>query len=240
MKSNVWLQVVVYRIGQVRQQLGFVKPLSVADVQEVQHWLPTSALPLFATMSDADKQHSLRVCRGLQAQGCVEDDMLAAALLHDVGKAQGRVPFWTRPAIVLGKLFAPRFLARLVIAPSLVETDYVLEVKNEGIGKPTGDHKGRTLLYTSAYSRVRPLWSPVPRIKSERALSRPRSNENPKGRATSVLAWRRSLSYAWYHADVGADLAANAGLSQCAVLYIRTHHDPHGPAAALHRVDEVS
>jgi hypothetical protein len=24
------------------------------------------------------------------------------------------------------------------------------------------------------------------------------------------------------------------------VLYIRTHHQPHGPAAALHAVDEVS
>jgi hypothetical protein len=38
---------------------------------------------------------------------------------------------------------------------------------------------------------------------------------------------------------VGADLAAAAGLSERAVLYIRTHHQPHGPAAALHAVDEV-
>jgi len=194
---KIWLRATAYRLEQARQQLGFVKPLSVADEQEVQRWLPASALPLFATMSDADKQHSLRVYRGLQAQGCVEDDMLAAALLHDVGKAQGRVPFWTRPAIVLGKLFAPRLLVRLVIAPTFagnVGTD----------------------------------------------VARPRSNRLPRGRATSVPTWRRSLSYAWYHADVGADLAADAGLSQRAVLYIRTHHDPHGPAAALHHVDEVS
>ena len=109
------LRVVAYRLGQVRQQLGFVAPLSAEDKQEVQRWLPSSALTLFNTMSHADQQHSLRVCRGLQAQGCVEHDMLAAALLHDVGKAQGRVPFWTRPVIVLGKLCAPRLLMRVIV-----------------------------------------------------------------------------------------------------------------------------
>ena len=52
--------------------------------------------------------------------------------------------------------------------------------------------------------------------------------------------WRRALSYAWYHAEVGAELAAAAGLSQRAVLYIRTHHQADGPAAELHKIDEVS
>ena len=110
-----WLRVVAYRLGQVRQQLGFVAPLSVEDKQEVQRWLPASALTLFDTMSNADQQHSLRVCRGLQAQGCIERDMLAAALLHDVGKAEGRVPFWTRPVIVLGRRCAPHLLAGVIV-----------------------------------------------------------------------------------------------------------------------------
>ncbi len=174
-----WYRTIVYRLGQVRQQLGFVAPLSGEDKQEVQRRLPPSALSLFDVMSNADKQHSLRVCRGLQERGCFENDMLAAALLHDVGKAQGRVPFWTRPAIVLGKLCAPRLLARLVITPKLFEQYH-------------------------------------------------------------VPAWRRALSYAWWHAEVGADLAAEAGLSERAVLYIRTHHEPNGPAVALHCIDEVS
>lgn len=168
-----------YRLLQVRQQLGFISALSPEDIAEVKRWLPASALPLFQGMSRADQQHSLRVCRGLQKRGCVENDLLAAALLHDVGKAQGRVPFWTRPVIVLGKCCTPGLLARLVILPSLLETRY-------------------------------------------------------------IPSWRRALSYAWWHADVGADLAANAGLSERAVLYIRTHHQPDGPAVLLHEVDEVS
>jgi hypothetical protein len=167
---------VVYRLGQVRQQLGPVAPLSAEERAEVARCLPSRALALFATMSAADQRHSLRVCRGLQARGCTEADMLAAALLHDVGKAQGRVPFWTRPAIVIGKNIAPGLLSRLTMYPV-------------------------------------------------------------DGRCTG---WRRALSYAWHHAAVGADLAAAAGLSERAVLYIRTHHQPHGPAAQLHLVDEVS
>lgn len=196
--TPAWVRVVAYRLGQVRQQLGFVAPLSAEDKQEVQRWLPTSALPLFGTMSHADQQHSLRVCRGLQAQGCIERDMLAAALLHDVGKAQGRVPFWTRPVIVLGKRCAPRLLARVIVPLTQVGT---------ASSRPFGVS-----------------------IASEDAMKR----------SLQGATWRRALSYAWWHAEIGADLATDAGLSERATLYIRTHHEPYGPAAALHRVDEVS
>lgn len=171
------LQTIVYRLWQVRQQLGFVAPLSAGEHLRLAQWLPAPALLLFQTMSAADQRHSLRVCQALLARGCVDNDLLAAALLHDVGKAQGRVPFWTRPAIVLGKLCAPRLLKRLVVYP----------------------YEGR-----------------------------------------AMPAWRRALSNAWWHAEIGADLAAAAGLSEKAVLYIRTHHQPDGPAAELHLVDEAS
>ena len=170
------MHTIAYRLWQVCQQLGFVAPLSAEEHSQVALWLPDSALPLFQTMSDADQRHSLRVCQGLLERGCVDRDLLAAALLHDVGKAQGRVPFWTRPAIVLGKLFTPRLLRSLTVSPD----------------------GGKT-----------------------------------------IPAWQRSLSNAWWHAEIGADLAAAAGLSEEAVLYIRTHHQPGGPAAELHLVDEA-
>ncbi len=169
---------ITYRLGQVRQQLGFVAALTPEDNAEVAHWLSSSALPLFQSMSRADQQHSLRVCRGLLARSCNDEDMLAAALLHDVGKAEGRVPFWTRPAIVIGKRIAPGLLTRLAVYPDVAG-------KNQA-------------------------------------------------------HWRRALGYAWWHAEFGAELAAAAGLSERAVLYIRTHHQPDGPAAELHSVDEVS
>ena len=174
---SVRMRTIVYRLWQVRQQLGFVAPLAAEERQWVTRWLPAPALPLFQTMSAADQRHSLRVCQGLLARGCADRDLLAAALLHDVGKAQGRVPFWTRPVLVLGKLLAPRLLVRLAVDP-----------------------------------------------RACRALPR----------------WRRGISNACWHAEIGAELAAAAGLSEQAVLYIRTHHQPDGPAAELHLVDEAS
>ena len=180
MDMGVSLHKLVYRLWQVSQQLGFVTPLSTEEHAEVARWLPDSAIPLFETMSAADQQHALKVCRGLQTRGYTEKDLLAAALLHDVGKAGGRVPFWTRPIIVIGKFCFPRLLARLAVYP------------REGMR--------------------------LPRLQ----------------------AWRRSLGYAWWHAEIGANLAAAAGLSERAILYIHTHHQPNGPAAALHTVDEAS
>ncbi len=169
------MEAIVYRLWQVGQQLGFVAPLSDDERREVARWLPESAYALFTSMSPADQRHALRVCQGLQARGCVEADMLAAALLHDVGKAQGRVPFWTRPVIVVGKRCAPRLLQQVAIYP------------RDGLPR-----------------------------------------------------WRRSLGNAWWHAEIGAEMAARAGLSERAVQYIRTHHQPDGPAAELHLVDEAS
>ena len=193
----------------------------------MQRWLPTSALMLFNTMSNADQQHSLRVCRGLQAQGCIERDMLAAALLHDVGKAQGRVPFWTRPVIVLGKLYAPRLLARVVIPLSHMRP----------VGTDLSRPRRRLVCQKDVINRSLQNVSPN---SSDVTIAEKDAMNRSLQIASSYPTWRRALSYAWWHAEIGADLAADAGLSERAVLYIRTHHDPHGPAAALHRVDEVS
>src|SRR5258708_28807857 len=77
---SVRMRTIVYRLWQVRQQLGFVAPLAAEERQWVARWLPAPALPLFQTMSAADQRHSLRVCQGLLARGCADRDLLAAAL----------------------------------------------------------------------------------------------------------------------------------------------------------------
>ncbi|HEX8035592.1 MAG TPA: hypothetical protein VF510_17165 [Ktedonobacterales bacterium] len=55
----------------------------------------------------------------------------------------------------------------------------------------------------------------------------------------NVSWWRRPFYASWRHAAVGADLAAAAGLSERTILLIRTHHQPDGPAAELHAVDDA-
>lgn len=57
--------------------------------------------------------------------------------------------------------------------------------------------------------------------------------------ARSPRPWfRRPFYHAWRHAEIGAELAAQAGLSPRVVTLIRTHHQPDGPAAELHAVDD--
>jgi hypothetical protein len=85
-----------------------------------------------------------------------------------------------------------------------------------------------------------PLWVRPPLVLLRAfapGLLRRLTGEPPPGK--SVSRWRRPLYNAWHHPAIGADLAARAGLSERAVLLIRTHHLPDGPAAALHAVDDA-
>ncbi len=161
-----------YRVWQALYRLR--ARVSAADLVPMRRALPPAGQALFATMSRGDQRHSLDVHAALAATGCDDPDLLAAALLHDVGKGGGRVHFVMRPTIVLLRAGAPGLLAWLA-------------------------GPGAT--------------APVPR-------------------------WRRPFRDAWHHAELGALLAAHSGLTPRVVELIRTHHDPNGPAAALHAVDE--
>jgi hypothetical protein len=55
-------------------------------------------------MPPGDQQHALEVLARLRARGPVADDLAAAALLHDAGKAlAGRAPLWRAAVILLGR-----------------------------------------------------------------------------------------------------------------------------------------
>lgn len=159
-----------YRVWQMWRSLA-ARRLEDEDRAIIDATLPPGGRALFATMSLNDQRHSLTVYRALRARGCDDPDLLAAALLHDSGKGNGRVRLWVRPPFVLLRAFAPGLLRQLVRAPT--------------------------------------PW------------------------------WRRPFYNAWYHAEIGAQCAADAGLSERAVLFIRTHHQPDGPAAELHAVDDA-
>lgn len=161
-----------YRVWQALYRLS--ARVTSAELSPVRDLLPPAGQALFATMSRGDQRHSLDVEAALAATGCTDRELLAAALLHDVGKGEHRVRFVMRPTIVLLRKFAPGLL---------------------------------------------------------HSLAGP-------GATTAVPAWRLPFRDAWHHAELGSLLAAQAGLSPRTVELIRTHHDPHGPAAQLHAVDE--
>ncbi len=158
-----------YRVYQVWRS-ALARPLDADDRAILDATLPPAGRALFFTMSRNDQRHSLTVYRALRERGCEDAELLAAALLHDSGKGDGRAPLLARPPFVLLRRFAPGALRWLASAPT--------------------------------------PW------------------------------FRRPFYYAWRHADIGADLAERAGLSARVVTLIRTHHQPDGPAAELHAVDE--
>lgn len=64
---------------------------------------------LFAAMPPVAQRHHLDVCLDLQRQGWDDPEVLAAALLHDVGK--GALGAWERAVIVVIQNLAPALIA---------------------------------------------------------------------------------------------------------------------------------
>lgn len=100
-----------YRVRQFFRAL--TARVSDQELEQVAHILTPAALTLFRSMSAQDQRHALEVCRTLIRAGHANSQLLAAALLHDVGKAAARLSSWQRAVIVLLERFAPRLLARL-------------------------------------------------------------------------------------------------------------------------------
>jgi hypothetical protein len=107
----VSLPAAIYRVRQfVSALLARVSPKDLREADEI---LPPPARDLYHRMSVPDQRHALNVMQTLRRKGYTEPDLLAAALLHDVGKSAARIHSWHRAIIVLSKRFAPGGLAWL-------------------------------------------------------------------------------------------------------------------------------
>jgi len=132
--------------------------LTDLDRALAEEWLSDGLLALFASQSEADQRHAVTVSRLLLRAGCASRDLLAAALLHDVGKRGATFTPWHRTAIALLESWAPGLLGWLA------------------------------------------RWETV-------------------GLLAPFAVHRR-------HADLGAELAGQAGASPRTVALIRQHHQP--------------
>lgn len=94
-----------YRASQTFRVL-LAKPRS-EDLALAEEHLPPPLGEIFHQMSPADQAHGLRVLRSLLARDEKDPDLLAAALLHDIGKSQVRLRLWERVLIVVTSWLAP-------------------------------------------------------------------------------------------------------------------------------------
>src|SRR4030043_432450 len=84
----------------VRRFLRALKArVNAAERQVIADNLTPTQQRLFWAMMVEDQRHSLDVFYTLQRRGCQDQDLLLAALLHDVGK--GDVRLWQRGLYVL-------------------------------------------------------------------------------------------------------------------------------------------
>jgi len=96
----------LYRFRQgLRALASWLRP--VDDARAAQHLSP-ALFALYRQMRRSERQHSLRVLDSLIRAGHTQPDLLAAALLHDVGKI--RAPFYLpeKVLVVLVKAAAPQ------------------------------------------------------------------------------------------------------------------------------------
>jgi hypothetical protein len=99
-----------YRARQFRLALFGPWP-SVTDEMLLPHLSP-ALIAVFRRMKPSEQAHSFAVLTRLKEQGHADADLLAAALLHDVGKSLAPLSVAERVLIVLGKRFASSLVKR--------------------------------------------------------------------------------------------------------------------------------
>lgn len=90
---------------------GFRGTLTPGERQTVEALLRPEELRCFHALQGREQRHTLDVLSHLTTHGSPSDDLLVAALLHNVGK--GRVYLHERVAYTLLSMFTPGLLARL-------------------------------------------------------------------------------------------------------------------------------
>jgi len=93
-----------YMLASWRRVRQFARALTArvhsSELAQVATLLPQPAVQLFAEMPRSVQRHSLDVLYCLQERGETDQELLSAALLHDVAKAEG-IGIWHRVLFVL-------------------------------------------------------------------------------------------------------------------------------------------
>jgi putative nucleotidyltransferase with HDIG domain len=130
--------------------------------------LPPGAVGLFRKMPRYDRRHALQVARTLQAQGQTDPDLMAAALLHDVGKttpAAGRLRLWHRVAVVLLLSLAPGLLERIgQDRPERWRRPFYVQQHHAALGAELARQAGcspRTVAWIAGHEQAVPTGDPA-------------------------------------------------------------------------------
>lgn len=88
------------------------QPLPEPACLEIAAVLSRSELDLFARFDESDQWHAYRVYRALREADHSQPNLLAAALLHDVGKTREPLSPWDRVLVVIVEASMPKQLVK--------------------------------------------------------------------------------------------------------------------------------
>lgn len=102
-------------IHRVSQGLGALFAFARSpDLELARRYLSSCEYDAFYSMARSEQLHSLQVLeRALAADPAAPKALLAAALLHDVGKSRYRLSVWQKTLAVIIEAIAPRLSRRL-------------------------------------------------------------------------------------------------------------------------------
>lgn len=170
-----------YRIRQTWSALT-AKP-EKSDLEEVEKFLSPSQFSLFKGLHPSEQSHSIAVYLQLLENGAKQPDLLAAALLHDVGKNRYPIHFWDKIAIVLGKGLASSLIESWGAAePESWKRPFVVSQKHAEWGAQMAADAGASQLTVDLINRHQ---EQIP--AEDKAPSNNHKNTNPSTQTEDQL-----------------------------------------------------
>lgn len=103
---------ILYRVGQFWRLLT-ARPLPAVVIKDIQTQLSLDEYRLFQQYSVGDQWHAYRVMCMLREAGHCDQDLLTAALLHDIGKTRVRFTAVERSIVSVLRKLMPQMVKRM-------------------------------------------------------------------------------------------------------------------------------
>lgn len=160
----------------VRQFLSSLWPrVSSQELALVAECLPPAAAALFGRMSRRDQRHSLDVLQRMRQAVPHQDDLAAAALLHDAAKTAlpgRRLRLYHRVLIVLMQAARPGWVQQIARAdPGSWRYLFYLHAHHPALGAELAQQAGCTPLTVTLIRRHQQRLAHAPNDETERLLA---------------------------------------------------------------------
>lgn len=135
-------------------------------------YLPPSQIVLFRRMQPSEQNHAFQIFERLKASGQTDPDLMAAALLHDVGKVLYPLSLLDRVVIVVGKRFFRRRTRRWSDGtPSRHHRPFVVAAHHPAWGADLAGQAGASPRTVDLIRRHQDPTSPNPGSRTEYLLA---------------------------------------------------------------------